>query len=1697
MSIFDDFKSKIGAVAQALQAKTQAEANKSLGITKNIDPALETQLKQKGAAIYDPKGNLNLEASTQKLKEMNALKKGSTSIIPTKAPTFQERTATMPVASSGLPKATIEKPHVVLPSPFKESKISQVPKGEPYVTSLGTDTSTYDLSKYATDPKHEALISNIRSTIGKIKDPNQIDSYIQSKFPGSKITGQMVSNTAKKYNVPEDLLMALMQQDSQYGTSGIGSRNFNPGNIGQYDELEITPTKGYKSWEEGVDAIGKWLSKKQLTSDPALGLSQDVKAQQTIKESISKAQPWEKPVSINLPFTSKPLQTEAVPSQAKRFLAENLKYIIESPEKIANTMADFWNVRTSLIKKGSLDDAYRQIKSLDPEDESKVTSYAQDLKYLLNSDDYLSRHPVEAFSLLASQGILDIAGTGAILRNSIQKQIARLPSELSEVTNARLKLGLQLDSELSALDVKNAYNKVARITHPDMPGGNAAKFAEATEAKKLLDSKLISGNIPAVSRFNQNYGNILRKVESDISTWFKTPEKAPYLGVKGLLTEKAGMKPTQPFQPKRQPAVGLTTREVKEVPNIIPEKKITPTTGKTYKTKLIRYAEPGRELTDTFRGGTWYATPESNTFDFTKEFKNQVGGTKKIEQEVELKAPLVIKNASLEDGSFAVINNGYENYLPSLQRDLAEKLYKTMRSEVGELTDKEFNKAVENILLANKNTTQQIKQVLDSTNKFDSAMDLIISKGLKSVGYDGLILENEYKGKVIDRHIFKIPEETVKTTPVTTAQPKVSPKTAIIPKRIKPPTIKQRITAVTEKKIPEVKINTTEKSLLLKKFRDIKAGAQTAKKIEQKVAQRQSSAYKRQILNVAKTTRKEERTKIIDLFKKKISDVNEIKDSIVKYTKDNISLSNRGKIIDAIKNAKTKGDLANAMQRVDFINRYEKSKEIISSIKEATKEMDQLPIDVKKKINEFLSEFKFSTSKNEKIKELLKSKEWMKAGHDLPNRIKMQIEMLEKTNLRDLPIDKLESIKAKLDVLINEGKTKMRVKKEIEDLRYEAKIKELKDAGVNLDVEVQLRKPGRPSGVDWKNEKKSQIANLVQSGDWELTFMDRFFDMLDGNKHYQGKIYDTFYNSVKRANDLYLREEHNISKELSKLQRSLNFNVYDYERIGMYAILQQKNGLEKLLANGYDSKMISQIRLNDRQMKMYEFMRNKMEEMHPRINKVMEEEYNESLGYIENYFPFQTDFDQQAPVLEQLKKMYRRTTPEKGFTKQRTQMVTPVKIDAGYLFKNYMRNSLRFIHMDKTLKNIGKIANDSEFGDIVGKKAQKYVQQWIDVQSRNGGITDHWNIPILNTMRRNLGVSMLGFKLSSALYQPLAKFNGAAELGAHAFKYDNEFITKSEIRKFILDSSSEMAVRIGDDPGYVDLSENPTIKDIQQKAMWALQKLDYLTAGSIWYGAYRKRLGELGKTFDINNVNQEALDYADRVVRLTQASPLYKDLPPAFVGKQRDLMKTLFTFQTFMLNDWNYIKHDLVKLGIADSKDIALMSDPKAKSEAQRQLINRMSTQLLFLIASGVGVEAVQSQMSELWYGKDYQSIPGHLISSIINRIPGLSQMYSLLEYESLPAPLFGTIQNFGKGVNQLFTAKSKMSKFKGGVKAAESIGQVFGIPGASQISQILKGPISRIIDSTKKPKKNPYGINKGSIIPVKAGDNPYGIKKK
>ena len=145
----------------------------------------------------------------------------------------------------------------------------------------------YDLSSYATkgtpaDPNYKpgdttapqdinswyTAINNAVQGIGGVKNIDTASQIISQISPNSPVTGAMVISSANKYGVDPALIISVMQNDSQLGTTGKGAKTFNPGNVGNNDAGQI---KNFGSWNKGVDAVAEWLSNHKAQNQQQTG----------------------------------------------------------------------------------------------------------------------------------------------------------------------------------------------------------------------------------------------------------------------------------------------------------------------------------------------------------------------------------------------------------------------------------------------------------------------------------------------------------------------------------------------------------------------------------------------------------------------------------------------------------------------------------------------------------------------------------------------------------------------------------------------------------------------------------------------------------------------------------------------------------------------------------------------------------------------------------------------------------------------------------------------------------------------------------------------------------------------------------------------------------------------------------------------------------------------------------------------------------------------------------------------------------------------------------------------------------------------------------------------------------------------------------------------------------------------------------
>jgi hypothetical protein len=192
--------------------------------------------------------------------------------------------------------------------------IARIPPREMTTEKTDVIVNGFDISSYATDPFHEQKIRGIIYALPPFTTPDALDVYIQTFFSGSPVTGAMIFASAKEYGVDIPLMVAIMQNDSGFGTLGVGAVTYNPGNVGNTGSATHT----YPSWAEGVSAVANWLNThRAIVPAPQTEILQESQPQQPQPQS----QPINTPVPESLPplpsITSTTTEPTVLPSTSE------------------------------------------------------------------------------------------------------------------------------------------------------------------------------------------------------------------------------------------------------------------------------------------------------------------------------------------------------------------------------------------------------------------------------------------------------------------------------------------------------------------------------------------------------------------------------------------------------------------------------------------------------------------------------------------------------------------------------------------------------------------------------------------------------------------------------------------------------------------------------------------------------------------------------------------------------------------------------------------------------------------------------------------------------------------------------------------------------------------------------------------------------------------------------------------------------------------------------------------------------------------------------------------------------------------------------------------------------------------------------------------------------------------------------------
>jgi hypothetical protein len=562
--------------------------------------------------------------------------------------------------------------------------------------------------------------------------------------------------------------------------------------------------------------------------------------------------------------------------------------------------------------------------------------------------------------------------------------------------------------------------------------------------------------------------------------------------------------------------------------------------------------------------------------------------------------------------------------------------------------------------------------------------------------------------------------------------------------------------------------------------------------------------------------------------------------------------------------------------------------------------------------------------------------------------------------------------------------------------------------------------------------------------------------MLDGNMDYKGANYKNFKQRIDKAFQKYLTLADNFVSPVKDLVRKYKMNESNFRRIGVYAILQQKDGVEKLEANGIDENEYKSLILTDEEMKVYQSMRESLDLMRPLVETVMREVYNAPLGEVENYFPFITDFENMSEfeIRDRFgdKAEYKplKKNVEKGFTKERKGGKVAIKLDAFDIFVNHVDNVAYLLEVGREAKMMGEIANSKEYREAVGEYGQEIVREWVDLIARKGGHQEG-NIHILNVIRNSTAIAQLGFRLSTILVQGTALFDGAALIGSWAFEGARRFAVSPEIRKFLVDNFAEYKHRVGDDIAYLGFGKQGYTKKAADIGLYAIKKFDKLTAGSVLFGAYLKSLKDNGKKFDINNVDEQARIEALKVYRRTQASSTFKDIPSALssgtLTGSKSVDRLLLQFQTFMLNRWSLIEHDFYRLGIKEKN------------------FGKATNIAMFLLMANIaemGMRYATNSFIDMISGREpddeEEDLMNKFTMNLLQTVPFVSSIVASFSYGSNPVPSISFIEKAIKRGYYAIKTEDDETRARNAAKFFILIGGLLtGMPGAGQAEQMIQ----------------------------------------
>jgi len=379
------------------------------------------------------------------------------------------------------------------------------------------------------------------------------------------------------------------------------------------------------------------------------------------------------------------------------------------------------------------------------------------------------------------------------------------------------------------------------------------------------------------------------------------------------------------------------------------------------------------------------------------------------------------------------------------------------------------------------------------------------------------------------------------------------------------------------------------------------------------------------------------------------------------------------------------------------------------------------------------------------------------------------------------------------------------------------------------------------------------------------------------------------------------------------------------------------------------------------------------------------------------------------------------------------------------------------MHVQPVLLEVASLVFNPEYTNKAGFMAREWWKDYIDAMANKGQMSNVRSNRILAKARINLSRAILGYKLSSIIMQPMAIFDamsytymrfGTAATSRLLAHFAATWLNPRYAKHVVIQSKA-LQIRKGGELAIEEIQKASRGKGLfnayQNSSMGLLQWADIKTAAAVDQSMYKILLSQgLSK--------EDARAEADLLMQLVSGSSDIADRPMILMRGEGS--RLWFTFQTFFLNRWGLLYHDLIKTGLVKGK-IG---------------VKFRTLMALMILAIGGGVEDdLRKKLFEFITGKKIKEKFTFLQSALLSipeMIPVLGNVIqSQFEYgQGYSVPLTRLFENITQSFSMIRSEKADTRK-RGYLKLTESIGTLFGIAGTAQGFDLIE----RTIPETKK----------------------------